>query len=66
VESGNAEQRYSHTTLIDYTGNPHTIQLLVDLLAVSPDNVYHRYDVTTQADVVVFLGEDWAQSNTLP
>lgn len=66
VESGNADEVYSKTTLIDYTGNPHTIQVLVDLLAISPDNIYHRYDESTEADVVVLLGEDWAQSNTLP
>ena len=66
VESGNAEALYSQTTLIDYTGNPHTVQYLVDLLAISPDNVYHRYDVSSQADIVVLLGEDWASSNAMP
>ena len=66
VEPGNAEALYSQTTLIDYTGNPHTVQYLVDLLAISPDNVYHRYDVSSQADIVVLLGEDWASSNAMP
>jgi len=66
VDPGNAEQLYSQTTLIDYTGNPHTVQYLVDLLAISPDNVYHRYDVSSPADVVVLLGEDWANSNAMP
>jgi hypothetical protein len=66
VESGNAEALYSQTTLIDYTGNPHTVQYLVDLLAISPENVYHRYDVSSSADIVVLLGEDWASSNAMP
>ncbi len=66
VEAGNADELYSHTTLIDYTGNPHTIEYLAELLSISPDNIYHRYDVSTPADVVVLLGEDWATNNTLP
>ena len=66
VSPGNAEQLYSQTSIIDYTGNPHTVQYLVDRLNISPDQIFHRYDEASQADVVLLLGEDWASSNSMP
>ncbi len=66
VDPGNAEDLYPKTTLIDYTGNPHTIEYLTDLLTITPENIYHRYDVSNQYDIVVLLGDDWATSNLLP
>lgn len=65
AEPGNANETYQETTLIDYTGNPHTVEKIVALMGISPENVYHRYDVTGQADVVVIAGEDWASDNPM-
>ncbi len=47
------------TRIIDYTGNPYTVQYLVKLLGVSPANIYNRYDPTSQIDVEVIIGPDW-------
>lgn len=64
--AGNASESYLATTLIDYTGNPHTVEFLSELLIIDPANIYHRYDLEGEADIVVFLGEDWAAENNLP
>jgi hypothetical protein len=53
------------TTVIDYTGNPHTVAMIVELISISPENVFHRYDVSGQADVVVIAGQDWADDNPM-
>jgi hypothetical protein len=66
VEPGNAEDLYPKTTLIDYTGNPHTIEYLTSLLSITPENIYHRYDVSNPYDIVLLLGDDWATSNPMP
>jgi LCP family protein required for cell wall assembly len=66
VDPGNASERYDFTTVIDYTGNPSTINYLVELLNVSSDRIYHSYEPDSQADVVLLLGEDWANNNSLP
>ena len=66
VEPGNAVDLYPQTTLIDYTGNPHTIDYLTGLLSIAPENIYHRYDVSNPYDIVVLLGDDWATNNQLP
>jgi LCP family protein required for cell wall assembly len=65
TEPGNADENYLMTTIIDYTGNPHTVEMIVELMSISPENVFHRYDVTGQADVVVIAGEDWASDNPM-
>ena len=65
TDPGNANDSYTFTTLIDYTGNPHTVEMIVELLSISPEYVFHRYDVSNQADIVVIAGEDWANNNPM-
>jgi LCP family protein required for cell wall assembly len=66
VLADNADQLYSETSIIDYTGNPHTVEYLVGLLNISPSMIFHRYDESSQADVAILLGEDWASGNAMP
>jgi LCP family protein required for cell wall assembly len=65
TEPGNAEELYQITTIIDYTGNPHTVKKIVELMRISPEYIYHRYDVAGQADIVVIAGDDWATNNPM-
>jgi LCP family protein required for cell wall assembly len=55
---GNADV-VSATTLIDYTGNPYTLQYLVELMGVSPTHIFSRYDPASQIDVEVIVGPNW-------
>lgn len=63
---GNADQLYTETTIIDYTGNPYTIAYLVDVMNINPNRIYHNYAPTSEVDVDVLLGSDWAANNSLP
>lgn len=65
IEPGNADELYHNTTIIDYTGNPHTVKKIVELMSISPEYIYHRYDVAGQADIVVITGDDWANDNPM-
>jgi LCP family protein required for cell wall assembly len=65
TEPGNADEYYEMTTIIDYTGNPHTVAMIEQLMSVAPENVFHRYDVSGPADLVVLAGQDWADSNPM-
>jgi LCP family protein required for cell wall assembly len=64
--TGNADQLYTNTTVFDYTGKPYTLKYLVDLMNVSEYRIFSRYDQTSQTDVVVILGADWAAQNPMP
>jgi hypothetical protein len=65
AEPGNANEYYEMTTIIDYTGNPHTVAMIVELMGVSPENIFHRFDVSGPADVVVLAGQDWVDDNPM-
>jgi LCP family protein required for cell wall assembly len=66
VNTGDAPEQYSATTLISYTGNPYTIYYLVELMGISENKIYIRFDPASQVDVEVILGYDWANNNSMP
>jgi LCP family protein required for cell wall assembly len=66
TNTGNADSLYPSTTIIDYTGKPYTLQYLVDLMGIQPNQIYSRYDPASPVDVAVLLGNDWAASDVLP
>jgi hypothetical protein len=35
-------------------------------MKISPNRIYHRYDPSSQVDIVVYLGYDWANDNPMP
>ncbi|MBN2148733.1 MAG: LCP family protein [Anaerolineales bacterium] len=60
VSTGNAQQASANTIIIDYTGNPYTLDYLVELLQITPSNIYSRYDPNSAVDIAILLGDDWA------
>ena len=64
--TGDAPEQYTYTTLISYTGNPYTIRYLVELMGISPNKIFLRYDPNSQVDIVLYLGYDWANNNPMP
>ncbi len=66
TESGDSDQAYSSTTIIDYSGSPFTVRYLVDLFDKPYIKVISRYQPDSPVDVEIFLGADWANINSLP
>lgn len=64
--TGNADELYTNTSIFDYTGKPYTVKYLVELMAISHNRIYSRYDPSSQVDVMIVLGADWAASNPMP
>jgi LCP family protein required for cell wall assembly len=65
VNTGNAQ--YSDlTTIVDHTGKPYTVRYLTELMKVQESQIKLQYDPNAQVDVEVYLGADWANSNSLP
>lgn len=65
TDTGNGDQLYTNTTVFDYTGKPYTVKFLVDNMNISPNRIFSRYDPTSQVDVVLILGTDWAANNPM-
>ncbi|RPI31324.1 MAG: LytR family transcriptional regulator [Chloroflexota bacterium] len=66
ISTGDADQIYSSTTFNDYTGNPFTLRFCIDWMELTSPQIRSQFDPTSQTDVVIILGADWANNNTLP
>ena len=60
VSFGNADRSdYAHTVLVDYTGKQYTLQRLVDIFHVLPENVRTSSNLKSPIDIRLILGQDW-------
>jgi LCP family protein required for cell wall assembly len=66
VSTGDATELYNATTIISYTGNPYTLNYLVNLMGISPNRIYNRFDPSSPVDIDLILGNDWANNNSMP
>jgi LCP family protein required for cell wall assembly len=66
VETGNASQVSPTTEITFYKGKPYTLKFLVDLMKINKFRIRFASDPAVSADIVIILGDDWAQTNTMP
>ena len=62
VETGNADDEYDATVLLEYAARPATRAFLQDFFDVPDNRVRYLADNNPPADIVVVLGKDWAAS----
>jgi LCP family protein required for cell wall assembly len=59
VEFGEAERHdYARTVLVDYTGKTYTLERLVELFQVAPENVRRSPNLRSPVDIRVIVGHD--------
>jgi len=66
TEVGNSDNFKDQTLIYDYSGKPYTIQALLNLMGYSQTRLFYRFDPDSTVDIVIELGTDWVQENTLP
>ncbi len=66
TQTGNAQEYYEYTTIIDYSGKIYTQEYLVELMNIQPTQVFSRYDPNSEVDISILLGNDWATNSTMP
>jgi polyisoprenyl-teichoic acid--peptidoglycan teichoic acid transferase len=66
IQTGNAQEPYELTTIVDYTGKINTRNYLVDLIEIQSTQIFSSYDPNSPVDIAVYLGKDWAANNPLP
>jgi len=54
------------TRLVDHADDPNTLQFLATLLKTAPSEIWVKLEPFGNADMEIFLGEDWAQTANLP
>jgi len=65
IGTANASQMVDQTTIMVYASEPGTLNYLTSIFKVSGANIYNRSDPKAPADIVVILGQDWAQKNPM-
>jgi LCP family protein required for cell wall assembly len=66
VEQTIASQPVSTSSITIYTGKPYTIKYLTNLLKISDENIFNKFNPDSQIDIELVLGTDWANKNPMP
>jgi LCP family protein required for cell wall assembly len=61
-----AEKSYGQTVVIDHSGNPFTIQFLIEWMGLKTTNLYHEFIPNSNVDIEIKIGSDWLVKNALP
>lgn len=62
----NAQNVTTYTEITFYNGKPYTVDYLVNLMNISPFRIRYYNDPTSEVDVEIILGDDWAANNPMP
>jgi LCP family protein required for cell wall assembly len=49
-----------------YNGTPYALKFLSENMGITSANIYNQDDVDSGFDIVVILGDDWANNNPMP
>lgn len=66
VQVENVNQNFSLTTIEIYNSKPYSLKFLADLMKVQATTIWNKFDPNVGADIIVYLGSDWAKNNSLP
>lgn len=62
----NAQNVATYTEIIFYNGKPYTVKYLVDLMGISDFRIRYINDPSANVDISLVLGDDWANTNSMP
>lgn len=62
----NAQNATTYTEIIFHRGKPYTVSYLVELMNISEFRIRYFNDPTSDVDIVLILGDDWANNNPMP
>lgn len=65
VQVENVNQNLSITTIEIYNSKPYSLKFLADLMSVPATNIWNKFEPNIGADIIVYLGNDWAKNNPL-
>ncbi|MEA3441193.1 MAG: LCP family protein [Chloroflexota bacterium] len=62
----NAQNVATYSEITFYNGKPYTVKYLVELMEISPFRIRYFNDPTSEVDITIILGDDWAAKNPMP
>jgi LCP family protein required for cell wall assembly len=64
-EVGNSDKFKDQTLIYDYSGKFYTVRALLSAMGYTENRLFYRTDPSVTADIVIVLGADWVQENTM-
>ncbi len=65
VSVGSSDQTYSYTTIMVHNSTPYALAYLSSVMQVPSSRIFQKFDPNGSADITVYLGDDWANSNPM-
>jgi len=62
----NSPNLVTYSEITYFTGKPYTVQYLVDLMQIGEYQIHYQNAPDSPVDVVVKLGDVWANNNPMP
>jgi len=66
VEETNADSVHGASSITILTGKPYTAKYVSELMGIGSGNIFNKYEPDSPYDLFVIVGDDWANSNSLP
>ena len=66
TEATDANQNTASSSLVDNTGKPFTSSYLMELIGISSLKFEYAFDPSSNADIILTLGDAWARDNSMP
>ena len=61
AETGNADGAKVYSEIEFFSGKPYTVKYLVEMMQISDLRIRHTLDLAKSVDIVLIVGDDWAQ-----
>jgi len=65
ISAGNSSDGAYKTIVIDHTGNPYTLQFLLETMNLDNSQIRFVLDFNAASDVEIHIGYDWVSSNPM-
>lgn len=66
VATGDAGEYYIYTKIVMYTPMPYTLKYLNGLVELQPNAIRYEPALSSDIDMIIYLGSDWANAGIVP
>lgn len=66
VSVGSSDTAYTYTTIEVHNATPYTLAYLSSVMQVPNTRIFNKFDPNGPADITVYLGSDWSNTNPMP
>jgi len=66
IETTEANQNAASSSLVDNSGKPFTSSYLMEIIGIPSLKFNYEFDPSSNANIILTLGDAWARDNSMP